>query len=150
MSEAHKTPCDDPSCPQTVCENRNAHLGGFSQAANTELKNRDKETARLRAQVSALKAENEAAVKNMAALQSELAAFKNWQPSDPGTKEAMEIAAKNEADRNKMGWKPEGWERALGTLADSLRAAMVRLEDKEEAAKAPAAQPAQKQGEDRG
>jgi hypothetical protein len=44
----------------------------------------------LRASNAAIKAENEAAVKNMAALQSELATFKNWQPSDPGTKEAVE------------------------------------------------------------
>ncbi len=38
--KAHKTPCDDPSCPQFVCENRNAHLGGYSQAANTPSRER--------------------------------------------------------------------------------------------------------------
>ena len=35
-SAAHKTPGDDPSCPQFVCENRNAHLPPLSQTANTK------------------------------------------------------------------------------------------------------------------
>ena len=48
----------------------------------------------------------------------------------------MEIAARNEADRNKMGWEAAGWERALGTLAHALTAAMVRLEEAEKDAKA--------------
>jgi hypothetical protein len=86
----------------------------------------------LRASTAALKAENEAAVKNMAALQSELAAFKNWQPSDPGTKEAMEIV---------KVWEERDWVplrancmdhlEALKVLATSYRAAMVRLEEAE-------------------
>ncbi len=34
--KAHKMPCDDPSCPQFVCENRNVHLAPLRQTANTE------------------------------------------------------------------------------------------------------------------
>jgi hypothetical protein len=34
--KAHKTPCDDPSCPQFLCENRYAHLPQLKQTANTE------------------------------------------------------------------------------------------------------------------
>ena len=93
-------------------------------------------------EIKALKAENEALKKDAEkceaqylrdgmALHAKLSLYTSWQPSDPGTKEAMEIAAKNEADRNKMGWKPEGWERALGSLATALTAAMVRLEEAE-------------------
>ena len=78
----------------------------------------------LRASNAALKAENESAVKNMAALQSELAAFKNWQPSDPGTKEAMEWA-RNEQNH----WEEQ---RVHGqVLVTALTAAMVRLEEAE-------------------
>ena len=77
----------------------------------------------LRASLAALKAENEAAVKNMAALQSELAAFKNWQPSDPGTKEVMAFA-----DALTVVSGPPA---RVKVLAHALRAAMVRLEEAE-------------------
>ena len=80
----------------------------------------------LRASNAALKAENEAAVKNMGALQSELAAFKNWQPSDPGTKEAMEYFAEKPDCR-----KYETLNRNIETVLNSYRAAMVRLEEAE-------------------
>ncbi len=51
----------------------------------------------------------------------------NTEPMTPrkdvgsGLEEALAIASKNEADRNKMGWKAEGWERALGILAAEVR-----------------------------
>jgi chromosome segregation ATPase len=91
--------------------------------------------AELRTSNAALKAENEAAVKNMAALQSELAAFKNWQPSDPGTKEAMEKITARHAEsqafidaRNKTAPQCHD-DRAY--LVAALTASMVRLEEAE-------------------
>ena len=77
---AHMKPAD--GC--NACANRDYALAQYES---------------LRASNAALKAENEAAVKNMGALQSELAAFKNWQPSDPGTKEAMAKCLDVEASR---------------------------------------------------
>ena len=75
-------------------------------------------------------------------LEAELKRYTSWTPQDPGTKEAMEWA-------DTFG-KWEGVEgipdRHCATLAHALRAAMVRLED----GSVTAAQPAQKQGEDRG
>lgn len=41
MNRAHKTPCDDPSCPQFVCENRNAHLPPLKQSDMTTLTHPD-------------------------------------------------------------------------------------------------------------
>jgi hypothetical protein len=79
----------------------------------------------------ALKAENEAAVKNMAALQSELAAFKNWQPSDPGTKEAMEWAETLIANPKDYGIEDGPAKPHLESMVRSTRAAMVRLEEAE-------------------
>jgi hypothetical protein len=100
----------------------------------------------LRASNAALIAENETAVKNMAALQSELAAFKNWQPSDPGTKEAMEcdgIVDEEVQANGQNGLAFDSWDKIAvrytalkfygrwEKLCRLYRAAMVRLEEAE-------------------
>ena len=92
----------------------------------------------LRASTAALNAENEALkdrvrVQNLAginpykitmreydALQAKLSLYTAWTPQDPGTKEAMKIA-----------WRDE----TSTVLADALRAAMVRLEEAEKESK---------------
>ena len=55
-----------------------------------------------------------------------LAALNNWQPSDPGTKEAMEWVARNKDNPLACDHKP-----MLDALATALTAAMVRLEEAE-------------------
>jgi hypothetical protein len=85
----------------------------------------------------ALKAENEAlkkdaqsddemyskAMDHVEDLQASLSLYTSWQPSDPGTKEAMEWCDEVEPDE-------VGDIQAYGpTLAHALRAAMVRLEE---------------------
>ena len=66
--------------------------------------------------------------KEIAAIQAKLSAYEAWQPSDPGTKEAMEWAARNKDNPLACDHKP-----MLDALATALTAAMVRLEEAEKA-----------------
>ena len=146
MREAHKTPCDDIYCEQFLCvQNRDSE-------GHVELKDWDEHTADLRASNAALKAENEALKADIKAnmdgnlalrkkcgarenetmfmfverLASSLSLYTSWQPSDPGTKEAMEYFAEKPDCR-----KYETLNRNIETVLNSYRAAMVRLEEAE-------------------
>jgi hypothetical protein len=68
----------------------------------------------------------------LAAMQSQLKRYTSWQPSDPGTKEALECAGSS------WEYKSEDIARiavSLGVLSTSYRAAMVRLEEAEKKVK---------------
>jgi hypothetical protein len=62
------------------------------------------------------------------ALQAKLSLYTSWQPSDPGTKEAMKTCR---PQSDEEGEKRMSWVDTAMTLSHALTAAMVRLEEAE-------------------
>ena len=98
----------------------NEALKGRLKDSTNDGKFLEEKVVALKQEVEAMRADLVSTVAREVAYRERLAAFESWQPSDPGTKEAMKIA-----------WRDE----TSTVLADALRAAMVRLEEAEKESK---------------